>query len=640
MGRQSQVGAKPGEQHPGGGAPGGDSRGGGSVPLATQNRLLGLVAAGRPLPEILEALALAVEQACDGAIASVTIVDAEQRLRVGAAPHLPEACRRALDGVRIGPAAACCGTAAYRGERVVVRDVQTDPLCAGYAALAREAGLRACWSQPILSVRRKVLGTLALHYREPREPDGAECQSLEAAAHLAGIAIERDEIERARQATSRRLLSQSAVLLELAKSEALAQSDFAGFGRLAIEASAATLGVERVGIWLFDDQRSVLRCADLYQLSLDRHSEGVVLQADRYPRYFAALERGRVVAAHDARSDADTAEFTEGYLRPNSITSMMDAPVRKAGAVVGVVCHEHVGPPRIWASEEQEFAASVADLLSLALEAAERRRAEQAFRVAQEELLRQQWQARRQVESELERVKDELIRSTRLATVGQVAASIAHELRNPLAAVGNAEFYLRKRVPPDQPKWTEYLDIIGQELHAADAIIDNLLEMSRAKQPVRRRVDLGAAAREAFGRVKEARALQLAVDVVPDPFVIEADPDQLRQLLVNLITNSAQAMEGRGRIVVEGREEADSASITLVDDGPGIPPEVRPRIFEPLFTTKHKGTGLGLTISSQIAERHGWLLELAEAGERGAAFRLRIRRESARKDANRWPPAS
>lgn len=374
--------------------------------LTAQNRVLARVATGCPLTEVLEALVESVEQGCAGTIASVLILDDDGRtLRQGAAPGLPEAYNRAVDGLCIGPSVGSCGTAAYRGERVVVRDIATDPLWANFRDHALRNGLAACWSQPIFSMKRKVLGTFAMYYREPREPAPSDLEYIEAAAHLAGIAIERERIESNRQETSRRLLHQSAVLVELAKSEQLRQSDFQGFARLATEAAAATLGVERVGIWFFDDDRSVLRCRDLYQIGIDRHSSGIALEADRFPRYFAALERGRVVAAHDARADPDTSEFAATYLEPQNISSMLDAPVRKEGRLVGVVCHEHVGPARIWAAEEQDFAASVADFVSLVLEASERRRVEQAFRVAQEELLRQQWQARQQVEAELERVK-------------------------------------------------------------------------------------------------------------------------------------------------------------------------------------------------------------------------------------------
>jgi signal transduction histidine kinase len=305
---------------------------------------------------------------------------------------------------------------------------------------------------------------------------------------------------------------------------------------------------------------------------------------------------------------------------------MLDAPIRRSGRLVGVVCHEHVGPRRLWAADEQDFAASIGDFVSLALEAAERRRAQQAFRSAQEDLLRQDFQARRQIEFELDRMKDELVRQTRLATIGQVAASIAHELRNPLGAIRNAVFYLRRRVPPDESKWTEYFDIIDHEICRADVTINDLLEMSQAKEPVKEAVDLGKVVRDSFGYVRPREDVRLRLVVDPDPFTVDADAGQLRQVLTNLMSNSVEAIQGAGRITVEARHEDGFDVITVADDGPGVAESLRQRIFEPLITTKVKGTGLGLPICRQIAERHGGTIESVPSGNRGAIFRLRLPR--------------
>ncbi|RMG46508.1 MAG: PAS domain S-box protein [Acidobacteria bacterium] len=170
-------------------------------------------------------------------------------------------------------------------------------------------------------------------------------------------------------------------LLELARMD-VANLDLAL--RTITEIDARTLGVERVSVWLFDEPRSAIRCQDLYLLSQDKHEGGMQLEASRYPRYFAALEESRTIAADDVRQDPRTNEFVEEYLEPYGITSMLDVPVRLHGRVVGVVCHEHTGSRREWTLEEQDFAASVADFVSLVLETAERRRAEAALRESEE----------------------------------------------------------------------------------------------------------------------------------------------------------------------------------------------------------------------------------------------------------------
>jgi len=242
---------------------------------------------------------------------------------------------------------------------------------------------------------------------------------------------------------------------------------------------------------------------------------------------------------------------------------------------------------------------------------------------AREDLLRQKELEHQKVQQELNRVKGELVRQTRLAAIGQVAASIAHELRNPLGAINNAVFYLGRRESKLEPKWVEYLGIIRQEVQASDRIVSNLLEMSRAKEPSKKAIDLGAAARVTFERVRIAEPVQLRISLNPDPFVVNVDPEQLRQVLTNLMTNAIQAMDRGGEISIEGRRESDHDVVVLRDDGLGVDPEARESVFEPLFTTKAKGTGLGLAICRQILMRHGATINLVDS-DRGAAFEIRF----------------
>jgi PAS domain S-box-containing protein len=165
-------------------------------------------------------------------------------------------------------------------------------------------------------------------------------------------------------------------LVRLAKHAALQSGDLDAGARRITEASSQTLEVERAGIWLFNDHRSKMRCIDLYELSRKRHKAGGVLEASRYPAYFKALQEERTIPAHEARRDPRTREFTKSYLRPLGIRSMLDAPIRLGGEVIGVICHEHKGEERRWTSDEENFAGSMADMVSLMMEGWKRTRAE------------------------------------------------------------------------------------------------------------------------------------------------------------------------------------------------------------------------------------------------------------------------
>jgi PAS domain S-box-containing protein len=257
----------------------------------------------------------------------------------------------------------------------------------------------------------------------------------------------------------------------------------------------------------------------------------------------------------------------------------------------------------------------------------DRKQAEEAARKAQAELLDERQHEKEHAEAELAQMRDRLVRATRLAAIGQVSASIAHDLRNPLGTVRNAAYYLGRRLPKDQPEVAEYLGIINQEVAAADRIITNLLAVAGAKEPVKQHVDVGQAIREALARTGQAKAVRLRMSLAPEPFMVRADPDHLRQVFRNLVTNAAEAMGDGGEIIVEAARDADGDSIVLRDTGPGVSQEIRETVFEPLVTTKAKGIGLGLTICREILEHHGGGIELIDEGKPGAAFRIRLPRQ-------------
>jgi len=165
---------------------------------------LEIIATGGELSAALTALARTMEHQIDGMLCSVLLLDdVEGCLRHGAAPSLPDSWNSLVDGFAIGPKAGSCGTAAYEGRRVVVKDIETDPLWEEIKAPALQHGLRSCWSQPIFSTDKAVLGTFAMYYREPRAPGPAELDLIEKAAHMAGIAIQsRRDQENLRQSLS------------------------------------------------------------------------------------------------------------------------------------------------------------------------------------------------------------------------------------------------------------------------------------------------------------------------------------------------------------------------------------------------------------------------------------------------------
>jgi PAS domain S-box-containing protein len=195
----------------------------------------------------------------------------------------------------------------------------------------------------------------------------------------------RIQAETFRRAEEDRYLRQRNALIGLSTSPALTTDDLLEAFRRITEVNAATLGVARVSIWRFNADRNAIHCADLYEQEAGRHSAGTELAAADYPSYFRALEQKDVVAADDAHHDPNTREFSETYLQPLGISSMLDAPIHLGNRLEGVLCCEHVGPPRQWTSDEKNFAIAITNLVSLTIEGWERKRNEEKLAAATEQ---------------------------------------------------------------------------------------------------------------------------------------------------------------------------------------------------------------------------------------------------------------
>jgi PAS domain S-box-containing protein len=183
-----------------------------------------------------------------------------------------------------------------------------------------------------------------------------------------------------------RLKRQNLALSRIALGDSISSGDLLATLKIMTETTAATLKVERASIWLFNEDRTSLYCADQYELSKNHHSTGGELSTADYPSYFAALLGARNIAIDDASADRTTQELGEFYLPQFNIMSLLDAPIQFGNELIGVICHEHVGPKRHWTLDEQNFAGSIADLASLAFEVVKRKEAEDALRIVNQEL--------------------------------------------------------------------------------------------------------------------------------------------------------------------------------------------------------------------------------------------------------------
>jgi PAS domain S-box-containing protein len=350
-----------------------------------QTAVLERVAAGDPLREILEDIVTLIERQAEEMLCSLLLVDDDQaRVRHGAAPSLPVEYAKHLDGQRIGPSAGSCGTAAYRRERVIVEDIASHPYWADYRHLALPFGLAACWSSPIFSPEREVLGTFAMYYRLPRGPRAEEIAWVDAATHLAAVAIGSQRAatslrrSEARAQHLARLYAMSNAINEVMVRERDAAGLYDAACRIAIDHGMARLAwVGRVE----DNQRiAVVARAGMgheyvtaihLDLGDERMNHGPAAQA---------VQSGAPAICNDIANDPDF--YWKEMAAAHRLGSCAIFPMKLGARTAGILAI-YAEQPRAFAEEETRIFATLANDIAFAVESA---RTEAALHQSEERL--------------------------------------------------------------------------------------------------------------------------------------------------------------------------------------------------------------------------------------------------------------
>jgi len=432
---------------------------------------------------------------------------------------------------------------------------------------------------------------------------------------MLGIGIDitaRLTAEETLRTTMHRLRRQNSVLAEQARSADVLDADPESALRRITELAAETLETERVSVWFYNDDRTKIRCADLYERTRRQHSSGAELTAANYPAYFRALAQERAIAADDAATDVRTREFAPRYLQPLGISSMLDAPIRGGGRMVGVVCHEHTGPARIWKPDEQSFGGSMADLVALSLEVTQRRQAEAALREAHASLEVKVMERTRDLATANERLKElDRLKSEFLSTM-------SHELRTPLNSIIGFTGILRQGLAgPLNDEQKKQLGMVHSSARHLLGMINDLLDLSRIEsgkmEILRETFSVAGLVKEVVESLTplvEQKKLRLESTLDDPQLTLYSDRKRCFQILLNLANNAVKFTEV-GVIRLSVRSTPADVEIEVSDTGIGIKPENMEHLFEAFRQVDgsarrvYEGTGLGLYLSRQLATMLG-----------------------------------
>jgi two-component system sensor kinase FixL len=527
---------------------------------AGQGRILEMIAARAPLADILARIVLLMEAQTDGLRCSILLLSNDgKHVLHGAAPNLPEAYVKAVDGLPIGPQVGSCGTSMYLRKPVVATDVLTDPLWSDYRDLAKSCGLRACWSTPIISSHGDVLGSFAMYHQEPRGPNAEETRLTEAATHIASIAIERqqgDSMLREREA------------------------------RISLAAESADLAFwvlypEQNTVWMSEKARAMFGFTPDEPLTRESFMSRI------YPDERAAVQ----AAFAQARVSEQTFEIDHRVVLPDGKTRWVITRGRS-----------------LW-DEHGNVLKKICVTIDLS--------------------------AQKQSDLQLQVQREELARLNRIALIGEMTASLGHELNQPLTAIANnaaaaRRFFDRGQIDPAILK--QLLADIAAASHRAGEVINGIRGMARKGKTIRSPVNLNAVIADTL-RLVHSDTLIRETAIVTDfdsclPGV-EAAPVQIQQVMLNLIMNALDAVEAlppaERRIIISTRSvKGESAEVSVRDFGTGLPADRAEKVFDHFFSTKADGMGMGLTIVRSIVEAHAGTLgaENTEGGGARLFFRL------------------
>ena len=543
------------------------------------------IASGLYLEDVLRLIVTVTANLMNSTICSLWILDEkDQKLKLKATQSISE---EYLKERSLAMGEGVVGHVALHNKPMAILDVLKEPLYKE-KELAKKEGLVSMLSVP-MCMKDKVIGVINCYTSYPHPFSKTEEEMLTTVANQAAICIEN-----------------SGLMETLDIDEIL---------RLVLEGVTRNIGFDRARLYLVNEKKNILECKMAAGVDEEK-IKGVVLSLNPMDSIVA---RSIVEKKSFVIPDADRDPRVNPVLKEKfNLHSLVVIPLLVKEKALGAIAADHVEPGKNISTEGLESLMTFAQQAGLAIQ--------NAFMYQELKTFSQQMEEKiRKTTADLRKTEAQLIRSEKLAALGQLAAGIAHEIRNPLTSINILIHSLRESLPSENSHG-EDLKVIEEEINRINETVDQFLRFAKPASPLLEKAELIPILEETLQLLKpqiERRRISVQESFRSLP-PIAIDREQMKQVVLNLLLNAIQAMPEGGRLGLSAAmpDDHEWIQLSIQDSGVGIPPADMDKLFDPFFSTKDGGIGLGLSISHRIIDQHHGKIEVESAPGKGTRFTI------------------
>ena len=555
------------------------------------------IASGLYLEDVLRLIVTVTANLMDSKICSLWILDEkDQKLKLKATQSISE---EYLKERSLAMGEGVVGSVALHNQPMAILNVLEEPLYKE-KELAKKEGLFSMLSVP-MCIKDRVIGVINCYTSSLHSFSKSEEEMLTTVANQAAICIEN-----------------SGLMETLDIDEIL---------RLVLEGVTKNIGFDRARLYLVNEKTNVLECKMAVGIDEER-IKGMTLSLNPEDSVVArSILEKKPFFIPDASKDPRVNQILKEKL---NLHSLVIIPLLAKEKALGAIAADFVGPDKNITKEALESVMVFAQQAGLAIHNAFMYQGLKTFSQQMEEKIQK-------TTADLRKTEAQLIRSEKLAALGQLAAGIAHEIRNPLTSINILIHSLTENLPSENSQ-KEDLGVIEEEIHRINEIIDQFLRFAKPASPLLEKTEVFTIFEETLQLLRpqmERQQISVQKDFQSLPS-ITIDKEQIKQVILNLLMNAIQAMPGGGELMISGRFSKDGywVELTIQDSGIGIPLEDLEKLFDPFFSTKEGGIGLGLSIAHRIIDQHHGKIEVESTPGKGTLFTISLPVFTEEQDAN------